>query len=58
MEQLDFQIIRFFNKFSRHSPEFDHLVALWSSSTLVKGPFYGMIIWWAWFTEDDHTREN
>ena len=55
MNIFDYQIIAFFNSFSRCSIFFDKALSILSDNVLFKGGLIVPFFWWFWFNDKDNT---
>jgi len=58
MNFFDSEIITCVNRFSQHSWLFDKIIVSLVGNHLLKGGVLAIIIWWAWFKEEDHHVHN
>ncbi len=55
---FDLKIITYINQFSQQSWIFDKFIYLLASNSLLKGGILVMLIWWAWFKNEDSRQHN
>jgi undecaprenyl-diphosphatase len=59
MNIFDTVAIHFVNQFSQHSLIFNKMLHVLSYNNLFKGSIFAVIIWWAWFdNNEDHSRNR
>lgn len=58
INNFDRSLLAWFNQFSRHSESADKAIAFLSDHQLSKGGVLMALIWWAWFTGNESSRNR